>query len=210
MPATPAWLAPIEAMLNRNIASQSRAAVLVQRLEGKSLQLEVEGLTRVRAAALGGRLALLAGEDGPADALVVGTPGALLQMMTGAPRPRSAGDKGVQIKGDAEAAALYRELLQLAKPDLEEELSRLIGDLPARRLARFSRQTRSWFANAGRSLGANISEYLQEESRDLVNRTDLEEFLQATDELREALDRLEARIKRLDPPPAGPSAAGAP
>ena len=201
MPATPAWLAPIEAMLNRNIAAQTHATDLVRRLDGKSLQLEVEGVTRVRAEAAGGRLALLAGLDAPADALIVGSPGALLQLLTGAPRPQAAGAGGVQIKGDAEAAALYRELLTLAKPDLEEEMSRVIGDFPARRLAQLSRRTRTWLAQAGRSFGANVAEYLQEESRDLVNRTELEEFLQGTDDLREALDRLEARIKRLMPGP---------
>ena len=203
MPATPAWLAPIEAMLNRNIAAQSRAGALAGRLDGKTLQLEVEGLTRIRLSVHGARLALLPGDDTAADTLITGTPGALLQMLTGSPRPQAAGEKGVQIKGDAEAAAQFRELLQLAKPDLEEETSRLIGDLPARRLARFSQGARAWFANAGRSFGANIAEYLQEESRDLVNRTELEEFLHGTDELRESLDRLDARIKRLHAQTAG-------
>jgi len=203
MPATPAWLAPVEAMLNRNIAAQSRGAALARRLEGKSLQLEVSGYTRVRAATAGGRIALLAGEDAAADALIVGSPGALLQMLTGAARPQAGGERSVQVKGDAEIAALYRELLQLAKPDLEEELSRLIGDVPARRLAQWSRRTGSWLAGAGRSLGANVAEYLQEESRDLVNSTELEEFLRGTDELREALDRLEARIKRVEAATAG-------
>lgn len=197
MPATPAWLAPIEAMLNRNIAAQNRAGILVHRLEGRSLQLEIEGVARIRAAVYGGRIALLAGEDGAADAVISGTPAALLKMIGGAPRPTAAGQGAVQIKGDAEAAALFRELLQLAKPDLEEETARVIGDLPARRLALFSRRARGWLAGAGRSAGANLAEYLQEESRDLVNRTELEEFLHGADDLRESVDRLEARIRRV-------------
>jgi ubiquinone biosynthesis protein UbiJ len=46
--------------------------------------------------------------------------------------------------------------------------------------------------------GENIAEYLQEESRDLVNKTELEEFLQGVDMLRETADRVEARIARLE------------
>ena len=53
-------------------------------------------------------------------------------------------------------------------------------------------------ARAGRRFGENIAEYLQEESRDLVNKTELEEFLRGVDELREASDRIEARLRRLE------------
>ena len=49
-----------------------------------------------------------------------------------------------------------------------------------------------------RTAGENIAEYLQEESRDLVNKTELEEFLQGVDMLRETADRVEARIARLE------------
>src|ERR1700686_4179031 len=61
MPATPAWLASVEAMLNRGIGASAQAAALARRLEGTSLQVDIEGFSRVRAAAVGGRLALLAG-----------------------------------------------------------------------------------------------------------------------------------------------------
>ncbi len=49
-----------------------------------------------------------------------------------------------------------------------------------------------------RTAGENIAEYLQEESRDLVNRTELDEFLHGVDELRETSDRIEARLARLE------------
>jgi len=46
--------------------------------------------------------------------------------------------------------------------------------------------------------GENIAEYLQEEGRDLVNKTELEEFLRGVDELRETADRIEVRLARLE------------
>jgi ubiquinone biosynthesis protein UbiJ len=39
---------------------------------------------------------------------------------------------------------------------------------------------------------------LQEESRDLVNGTELDEFLRGVDELRETADRVEVRLARLE------------
>ena len=80
----------------------------------------------------------------------------------------------------------------LARPDPEEELSRWIGDVPARRVSQFARRALELARQARRTAGENIAEYLQEEGRDLVNRTELEEFLRGVDELRETADRVEA------------------
>ena len=46
--------------------------------------------------------------------------------------------------------------------------------------------------------GANVAEYLQEESRDLVNRTELDEFLRGVDTLRETADRIAVRLSALE------------
>jgi ubiquinone biosynthesis accessory factor UbiJ len=201
MPATAPWLASAEAMFNRNIDGSSEAAELARRLNGTCLQIEIEGLTRVRAAMQGGRLALLPGEqergDQPPAALISGSPVALFALLQGA-RPAAAAERpGVNIRGDAEIANLYRQLFLAARPDPEEELSRWIGDAPARGVSRLAGGILSWARRARRVAGENIAEYLTEEGRDLIARTEVEEFLQGVDEVREAADRVEARIKDL-------------
>jgi ubiquinone biosynthesis accessory factor UbiJ len=203
MPATPPWLAAAEAMFNRNIDASSQAAMLAQRLNGTSLQIDVEGLTRVRALLQGGRLSLLAGDDSPADAVISGAPSALWSLLrTGAPArtpPRGAAPRAAaQIRGDAEIANLYKEFFTATRPDPEEELSRWFGDLPARQGMRFAAGLRTWLERTRRVAGENIAEYLQEESRDVPSRTEAEEFLAGVDAAREATDRLEARIKGLE------------
>jgi ubiquinone biosynthesis protein UbiJ len=198
MPATPVWLAAAEAALNRSIQARSRAIALTQRLEGKTLEIDVTGVFRLRAACHGGRLALGLGQpaDPAADAVIAGSPAALLGLMGGAaPATHTA---SAQVRGDAEAAAAYRDLLRAARPDFEEELARLVGDAPARRAGDLARGTLAALSRAGRRFGENIAEYLQEESRALVNKTELEEFLRGVDELREASDRIEARLRRLE------------
>jgi ubiquinone biosynthesis protein UbiJ len=137
MPGTPAWLASAEAVLNRNIAASGEAKALAKRLERTSLQLNVDGFTRVRAECLGGRLGLLTADDSTADAVISGSPPALLQMFKAA-TPSAQARSSVQIRGDAEIANLYRELFAAARPDLEEELSRWVGDLPARHLSQLA------------------------------------------------------------------------
>jgi ubiquinone biosynthesis protein UbiJ len=208
MPATPAWLASAEAVLNRNIAASTPAQTQARRLEGTSLQIDVEGITRVRAACNAGRLALLAGDDSHADAVISGSAPALLQLFrtgsaaqSGSPaqsgsaaQPRSS----VQIRGDAEIANLYRELFAAARPDLEEELSRWVGDMPARHLSQLAKSVRTWARRARRTAGENIAEYLQEEGRDLITKTEMEEFLRGVDGVRDGVDRIEARLRGIE------------
>jgi ubiquinone biosynthesis accessory factor UbiJ len=197
MPATAAWLASAEALLNRCIDSSAQAAAVARRLQGTSLQIDVEGMTRIRASAHHGRLALVAGDDSAADAAISGSLPALLQLFKGGAKRESA-TPAAQIRGDAEIANRYRELFVLARPDPEEELSRWIGDLPARRVSLFAQRALSRVRRARRTAGENIAEYLQEEGRDLVNRTELDEFLRGVDELRETADRIEARLRVLE------------
>jgi ubiquinone biosynthesis protein UbiJ len=197
MPATAAWLASAEALLNRSIDSSAAAQALARRLHGTSLQVDVEGVTRIRAGTHHGRLGLTAGEDSAADAVISGSPAALLQLLQGGAN-REPGKPAARISGDAEIANLYRELVLLARPDPEEELARWIGDLPARRVSQFAQRALELARHARRTAGENIAEYLQEEGRDLVNKTELEEFLRGVDELRETADRIEARLGGLE------------
>jgi ubiquinone biosynthesis protein UbiJ len=109
----------------------------------------------------------------------------------------------VQIRGDAEVANLYRDLFAAARPDLEEELSRWVGDMPARHLSLLAKSVRTWARRARRTAGENIAEYLQEEGRDLVTKTEMEEFLRGVDGVRESIDRIEARLIRIEQRAAG-------
>jgi ubiquinone biosynthesis protein UbiJ len=199
MPATPAWLAALESLLNRGIAGSAQASELADHLNATTIQVDIHGVTSVQAGVLGGRLALLAAppDTAAADATITGSAFALLQLA------RTGGKDGVssatvKVRGDAEIANSYRRLFALARPDLEEEMSRLIGDFPARRLSQVAAKGLAWMRKARRTAGDNVAEYLQEESRDLVNRSELEEFLQDVDVLRDTADRVEARLARLE------------
>jgi ubiquinone biosynthesis protein UbiJ len=202
MAATPAWLAAVEALLNRGVHASMQATALARRLGGTALLLNIEGMASIRMSAAGGRLSLISAGSPldseacePAAATIAGSPLALLRL---AGATGTGGATGAVVSGDPDIANSYRELLALARPDFEDELSRLIGDVPARRLSQFALKTAEWARRARRTAGENIAEYLQEESRDLVNKPELDEFLQGVDALRETADRVGARIARLE------------
>ena len=201
MPATPAWLAAVEALLNRGIQASPHALDLARGLDATRLRVDVRGLTSITASVSAGKLALEAagGAHAAADATIAGSAPALLRLALGqrVPGPKSAADRP-SVSGDAEVAGTYQRLIAAARPDAEEELSRLMGDFAARSVVTVAKRAVGWAQSVRRTAGENIAEYLQEESRDLVNLTELEEFLNGVDVAREAADRIGARVARLE------------
>ena len=195
---TPELLRPIEAMLNRRIAGSSRARAMVAGLAGRSLELRFTATPfRLRLAAGADALTVRPAAEDPADAVIEGTPLAFLRLATGdAAKSIRAG--GMDVRGDAEIAEGFRRLLEVARPDIEEELSRFTGDAAAHYIARTARPAADFARRAGDSLARSTSEYLTEESRDLPVRLEVEEFLDGVDRLREAVDRLDARIAAVE------------
>ncbi len=198
MTATPAWLASLEAVLNRNLDESGEAAACAKAVEGRSLRLDVAAVLSVRTDIHGGRLVLTRGaEHEAADAVIAGSAFALMNLLA-ANSVNPGSSSAVQVRGDAEVANRFRDLFKMLRPDVETEMSRFIGDVPAHGLAAFTTAALEWGRRAVASGRANIAEYLQEESRDLVNKTELEEFLRGVDQVREAADRAEARLVLLE------------
>jgi ubiquinone biosynthesis protein UbiJ len=188
----------LESVLNRNVAGSRRAQALARQLDGRVMSLTVEGTPLAfYFRADGGRLAIATRHDGPADASLSGTPIALLALAG----PKAEGalrQGGVRIEGDAEVAQKFRDLLEQAQPDFEEELARVLGDVAARRFANVARGVLDWGRKAAGSLTGSVVEYLQEEGRDLPTRVEVDEFLDGVDRLRDDTDRFEANLSRLE------------
>ena len=86
----------------------------------------------------GEHMTLHTDHEGTPDATLSGTPLSLLRLAGPAPEAALRGG-AVHIEGDAEVAQTFSELLKAAQPDLEEELSRVVGDVAAHQ----SRQRRT-------------------------------------------------------------------
>jgi ubiquinone biosynthesis protein UbiJ len=191
-------LAPLESVLNRNIAASAAARRLCRQLDGKVLALHVTGLPlSVFFRSEGERMSIdTAHADTPAASLS-GSPLALLRLAGPAPESAIRGGS-IQIQGDAEIAQAFSELLKQAQPDLEEELSRVIGDVAAHQIGNAARSALGFGRRAIDTLSQNVAEYLQEEGRDLPTRTEADEFVAGVDKLRDDVARLEARLAHLN------------
>ena len=111
-------------------------------------------------------------------------------------RPLAAGE--IQIAGDIELGQRFQRVLEQVDIDWEEQLSRVVGDVAAHQLWRALRGLHAWRWHAATTLAQDATEYLQEETRVLASRVDVNAFLDRVDTLRADAERLEQRLARLD------------
>jgi len=186
----------LENVLNRGLPRSPRARELCRQLEGRRVGVEVSGFTRLLVESTGETLRLTRDAGAAADAELVGGPLSLMALMGGTPEDiLQRGD--VQIRGDAELAQKFRELALLLRPDVEEELSQVLGDVPAHQIGRFARAAFGWTQKATSTTVRNVAEYFAHERQHLVSRPEGDQFLKGVDTLREAVDRLDARLAAL-------------
>lgn len=187
----------VENMLNRNLGDSPAARTLCAALRGQRLFVIVSGLDlRLGIESLGSTLRLQRNPEGDSHATLEGSPLSLVALA--GPQPERQLQSGaVQIRGDAEVLQRYRELALLLRPDLEEELARLIGDAPAHSLGRMARSMLDLGRRGSRTAVRNTAEYFAHESGDLVPRGEAEVFFADVDRLREGVDRAAARLDAL-------------
>jgi ubiquinone biosynthesis accessory factor UbiJ len=186
----------IENVLNRGLPRSPRARELCKELQGHRVAVEVSGFTRFVVESDGQTLKVVRDPSLPAEAEIAGGPFSLLSLASDSPEAvLQRGD--VTIRGDVDLAQKFRELALLVRPDLEEELSKVIGDLPAHQIGRFARAAFEWTRNATSTTVRNAAEYFAHERADLVSRAEGDQLLKGIDTLRENVDRIEARIELL-------------
>ena len=185
---------PVRFMLDKGVAASTTASGLCDRLEGKALQLDPGSAElAVYFAVADGHLSMHPGRAGQADAVLTGTPLNLARLSISEPAAVIRSGE-VQVSGDTDVAEQFQYLLQLVRPDLEEELSKVTGDVVAHEIGRFARGLTGWAGKVVESLSRSTGEYLSEESDALATATEIEEFCTEVDDLSAAVERLEARL----------------
>lgn len=196
--------AALEAAINQVLALDPDTAERLRALEGKVIAIELRGLDMaLYLIPTRSGLNVFGHFEGEPDTTLRGTPGGMLRMGLA----ENAGDSffagDVEISGDVELGSEFREILDGLDIDWEEHLSRLTGDVVAHKVGSLVRGAVDWGRKTLDTLARDGAEYLQEESRDLPNRFEMDDFLAQVDTLRSDVDRMEARIRRLEARRAG-------
>jgi ubiquinone biosynthesis protein UbiJ len=135
--------------------------------------------------------------DGTADTTLTGTPMALLKMGLSKQTAPMLLKGEISIEGDTHLGREFKKVLASLDIDWEELAAKWIGDAPAHQLFKTLSSIQGWGKKSARSVADDVSEYLQEESRDVVSGAELNYFYQQVDDLRDAVARIEKDISQL-------------
>lgn len=188
----------LESLLNRYLALDPEVPERLAAFNGKVIELQITGINR--------SLYLFPGDsgihiktehEGAVDTTLTGSPFALFKMGIVSSTADMLLKGEVEISGNTRLGHQFKNVLSQMDIDWAEPVSRLAGDNAAWQLEQFTGKLANWGKDTMTSFSRSTSEYLQEESRDVVSSAELEMFNDAVDRLRDDVDRLQAKIKSL-------------
>ena len=132
-----------------------------------------------------------AASDATPNVVVRLTPGLTLRLLA---RDLSVWQE-IKVEGDADFAAAINHVVRNIRWDVEEDLSRVVGDIAAHRMVEAGRKLDGWTRQGADNLARSFAEYWTEEQPLIAGRADIEQFNREVDTLRDDLARLEKRIE---------------
>jgi len=184
-----------EKMVNKVLSLDEETVASLATLVGDVIEIDVLN-TEFRMFILpsGKGITLEIEYEGKADVAIRGTPSALLGMISA--EKFGAGD--VEINGNVGLAKKFQSILRNVEIDWEEYLSQFVGDFASHKIGNFLRRVGRFAKESGKTIGMDISEYLRYEKEALLDKSEVDEFNQAVDKLRDDVERLQKRLERLE------------
>jgi ubiquinone biosynthesis protein UbiJ len=179
--------------INHLLASEDWARERLAPFAGKHVSIAAPPLPELKLRVLAGGLVGAADASAQDDLAITVKSGALPHLAS----RDEALLQHVEIKGNAELANAVQFLFRNLKWDVEDDLSKIFGDIAARRMAQVGRDIAAWQQDAALRAGQNFAEYLTEEQPLIARAADVERFNRDVEALRDDLARLEARLARL-------------
>ena len=191
-------LAGVEAGLNRVLRLDGTALPRLQSLSGKVIVVQCQSpALELYILPSGDGLQLAAQWHAPADCTLTAPAASLARLALSREKTAVLHRPEVSLDGDSAVLLQLAGVLQDLELDWEYEISRWLGPVATTLLAGHLRSRVNLASHGAASLKQNLADYLAEESRTLVGQREADARFAELDQLKLALDRLEARIERL-------------
>jgi ubiquinone biosynthesis protein UbiJ len=179
-------------ILNHLITQNSWARGELQPFTGQTVTIYL-GPAKANLTVLENGGLAMAGESAIDDASISLSPSLALRILG----KDTAASSQVQITGNTELAKALAKVLQGMRWDYEEDLSKIIGDIPATQANAFAKKTYSEAKSKVINVTEMLTEYWQEENPLIAKKRHVEAFVKDVDQLRDDVERLEKRIEKL-------------
>ena len=191
-------LAGVEAGLNRVLSMDATAMPRLQGLAGKVIAVHCHSPQfSLYLLPSGDGIQLASQWAAEADCSLNAPLNLLLKLAVSADKTSILHQPELSLEGDSNALMQLAEVLQDLELDWEYELSNWLGPVASALLAGHLRSRANWSAQSLSSLRLTLADYLTEESRSLVGQREAQARFAEIDQLKLALDRLDARVERL-------------
>ena len=179
-------------ILNHLLGQQPWARDQLCRFAGKSFRLSVPPITLDLCIDSNGGF-IPRQENDPLEAMLSLPASAALQFALSGKLDASQ----IEISGDTELAQGVGHILRNLSWDVEEDLSRIMGDVPAHTLMNFGKRIFAESQRKMESVAGMFTEFWQEEDPLIVKQRHLETFTTDVDKLRDDVERLAKRVEKL-------------
>ena len=188
----------IETVINRYLALDPEMLDKLAQFDGKVIKLELTGIDKIFYMLPGERgMQVLSEYDGESDTVLRGSLVSLFKMGLVSNTASMLLKGEVEISGDTRLGHQFKNVFSQMDIDWSEPLASLLGDSLAYQIQQTAGKLSRWGKQSVQSVSTSVSEYLQEESRDVVTDTELNMFCEDVDQLRNSVDRLQAKIDAL-------------
>ncbi len=188
----------VEAVINRYLALDPEMLDKLAQFDGKVIKLEMTEIGKSFYMLPNARgIQVLTEYDGEPDTVLRGSPVSLFKMGLVSNTASMLLKGEVEITGDTRLGHQFKNVFSQMDIDWSEPLAGLVGDSLAYQIQQTAGKLGRWEKQSMQSVSTSVSEYLQEESRNVVTDTELNMFYEEVDQLRNGVDRLQAKIDAL-------------
>ncbi len=194
-------LAAMETGLNQLLAMDPETFQRLARFKGRIIAFDISDINQnLYFFPDEQRIEIVSHYEGEPDTIISGSLLAFSKMALAEEqeKTRSVFNGDIRISGDMALGQNFQALFQQLDIDWEEHLSHITGDVIAHSLGNVARDVFGFGKKMLNSLGMDVSEYLQYETRDIASGPEIQHFNQQVDTIRNDVDRAEARLQRLE------------
>ena len=188
----------VETVINRYLALDPEMLDKMRAFSGKVIKVEITGINKTLYMWPGRHgIEITTEHEAEADTTLRGTPISLFKMGLVSNVAAMLLKSEVEISGDTRLGHQFKNLFSQMEIDWSEPLAELTGDVAAYQILQSGKKVSDWGKESFESITRSFSEYLQEESRDAVTEAELNIFNTDVDQIRNDVDRLQAKINAL-------------
>ncbi|EKZ9057260.1 TPA: SCP2 domain-containing protein [Vibrio vulnificus] len=197
MPFEPLMTAVIETSLNVLVKDNPDLEKRLLRLKGQVIQVHLQEVNKTLTFIFSQQIDVLANYEGQPDCYLSLKLAVLPDLKEQANITKLIKQDKLLLEGDIQLAQKFAQLISDAKPDVEEWVSRVTGDVVAHSLAQGVKNVGGFVGRQAKKQQHHLAQVITEEWRLAPGPLEVAYFCDQVDDAKSDLARLEARLQKL-------------